>query len=410
MDTLTGKRTRSSTVRRSPKAGATNPRVVAVGVMSGTSCDGIDAVLVDLASVERPHEPRVLAHAYRPYPDGVRRALLRPEVLTTREIAELHYLLSELYARTARAVDPLVRASVCGLHGQTIWHAPHPSSPACTLQIGSSAVLAQRLGIPVVGDLRGADVAWGGQGAPIVPFAHWFFTPKRLAPRLVVNFGGICNVTYVAEDARDVVAYDVGPGMILSDAWARRLGRACDRGGVLSRRGTVIDALVREIAAHPFVRKRPPKSTGREAFGADFFEALFRRWSRADARDVARSLLAATAEILARTVRRDARIGRFSEILLSGGGAKNPVLVHEVAARFGRGAAPSGRGAAPSSAVRISVALEGVFAPQNHECAAMALIAARTLRGLPSSLPRVTGARTACILGHVHAPTIVTRR
>jgi anhydro-N-acetylmuramic acid kinase len=268
------------------------------------------------------------------------------------------------------------------------------------LQIGSSAVLAQALGIPVVGDLRGADVAVGGQGAPIVPFAHWFFTPASACPRLVVNFGGICNLTYVTERVDGVLAYDVGPGMMLSDAFAERAtgGRlGYDRNGELSRSGRVIERLVADVAAHPFVARRPPKSTGREDFGRHFFEPLFRRYQRATSADVARSLLAATANILRRSVERDRRIDPdVGEVLLAGGGGKNPVLALEMRARFPR--------------ANVRVAVDGVFAPEHHEAAAMALIAARTAAGLPSSLPAVTGAPWPVILGHVHAPTLPPRR
>jgi len=247
----------------------------------------------------------------------------------------------------------------------------------------------------VVGDLRGADIALGGQGAPIVPFTHWFFTPAQDAPRLVVNFGGICNFTYVAKRVDEVLAYDVGPGMMLSDAFARRATRgrlSCDRDGMLSRGGRVVERIVEDVAAHPFVQRSPPKSTGREDFGEHFFEPLFHRHRRCRPADVARSLLAATARILRVSVERDRRIpSALGEILLCGGGAKNPVLVSEVRASFGD--------------ATVRVARAGVFAPEHHEPAAMALIAARTLSGLISSLPRVTGAKRAAILGHVHAPS-----
>jgi anhydro-N-acetylmuramic acid kinase len=368
--------------------------VIAIGVMSGTSADGVDAVMIELESVRRAHEPRVLAHAYVPFPRKLRDDLLTVDRLSVARLAALAFELPELYARAVRALPRWRRAAVCGVHGQTVWHAPPPAHPACTLQIGSTAVLAQRLGIPVVGDLRGADVAMGGQGAPIVPFAHWFFTPPDRAPRLVVNFGGICNFTYVAKRANDVLAYDVGPGMMLSDAFARfaTQGRvAYDRSGALSRSGRVLPRIVDDIASHPFVRKKPPKSTGREDFGRQFFEPLFHRYRRVRAEDVARSLLAATARILHDSVARDGGIrGRLREVLLSGGGARNPVLVDEVRSCFD---------------TSVRVASDGVFAPTHHEAAAMALIAARTRAGLASSLPQVTGASRPAILGHVHMPS-----
>jgi anhydro-N-acetylmuramic acid kinase len=373
--------------------------VIAAGVMSGTSADGVDAILIELASATRRHTPRVLAHVHRAYPPSVRDALLHPSRLDVRRIAELHFELPRLYAKAVRALPGAERATVCGMHGQTVWHAPPPLRPACTLQIGSSAALAQWLEIPVVGDLRGADVALGGQGAPIVPFAHWFFSPAAACPRLVVNFGGICNFTYVAKNMGDVFAYDVGPGMMLSDAFAHATsnGRlSFDRNGVLSRSGRVVERVVAEIAAHPFVRRKPPKSTGREDFGRHFFEPIFRRHRRVPAADMARSVLAATARILRSAVERDPRIRSLCELLLSGGGGKNPILVEEVRSCF------------PDAIVRV--ARDGVFAPVHHEAAAMALIAARTMRGLPSALPAVTGATQAAILGHVHAPASLRRR
>jgi anhydro-N-acetylmuramic acid kinase len=368
--------------------------VIAIGVMSGTSADGVDAVLIELESARRRHEPRVLGHAHVPFTKGLHDDLVGVDKLSVGRLAELAFELPEIYARAVRKLPRWRRAQVCGMHGQTVWHAPPPSRPACTLQIGSTAVLAQRLGLPVVGDFRGADIALGGQGAPIVPFAHWFFTPSKKAPRLVVNFGGICNFTYVAKRQEDVLAYDVGPGMMLSDAFASFATRgrlSCDRDGSLSRSGRVVPRIVDEIISHPFVRRKPPKSTGREDFGQQFFEPLFRRHRQSRKEDVARSLLTATARVLHLSVSRDGRIPRrFDEVLLSGGGAKNPVLVDEVRACFG---------------ARVRVAASGVFAPEHHESAAMALIAARTMNRLPSSLPKVTGASRPALLGHVHFPT-----
>ncbi len=368
--------------------------MIALGLMSGTSADGIDAVMLELTSVSRRHEPRILGHAHRPYPARVGRDLLATERLSVPRIAELGFELAELYAQTVRALSGWRRAEVCGMHGQTIWHAPPPRRTPSTLQIGSSAVLAQRLGLPVVADLRGADIALGGQGAPIVPFAHWFFTPPPQTPRIVVNFGGICNFTYVADALNRVLAYDVGPGMMLSDAFARLVthGRMTyDRNGVLSRAGSVIEEIVDDVSSHPFIRRQPPKSTGREDFGRRFFEPLFRRYRRCAREDVARSLLAASARILARAIQCDGRIPRVRQIVLSGGGSKNPVLVAEVRACL--------------DGMEVCTATTGPLAPQHHEPAAVALIAARTLRRLPSSLPSVTGASHAALLGHIHHPT-----
>ena len=367
--------------------------MIAIGIMSGTSCDGVDAIALRLQSASEPHEPEVVAHAHEPYADELRATLLSPESLRVQQIAELHYELPEIYARAAQKLGCVKDAEVCGMHGQTLWHAPPSKHPriASTLQIGSSAVLAHRLGIPVVGDLRGADLAEGGEGAPIVPLSHWFFTPAEARPRLVVNFGGIANVTQVADDPDDVVGYDVGPGMMIADAFAVRATNGaldCDRDGTLSAHGTPLTKLVDAIVAHPFVAASPPKSTGREDFGAAFFEPLLARFAHEEAEDVAASLLFATARCVAIAL----ETARFHprEIVLTGGGAKNPTLVRFVAELI------------PS--VKVRVVDRGVLLPDHHEPAAMALIAARTLAGLPSSLARVTGARRGSRLGHIQWP------
>lgn len=366
--------------------------MIALGIMSGTSCDGADAIALELESTTEPHEPRVVAHAHEPYPRDLREALLRPELLRTPELSELHYVLPELYARAVARLGLTARAAVCGMHGQTIWHAPPSKSPrvASTFQIGSSAVLAHRLGIPVVADLRGADIAEGGEGAPIVPFAHWFFTPASLRPRAIVNVGGISNVTLVTDDPAKVIGFDAGPGMMLVDAFAVRASNGsldCDRDGSLSQGGKVVGSMIDAVLAHPFIAALPPKSTGREDFGSDFATPIFDAHRGLSVADVMTSLIAATARAIAKAVGH----GGFEprEVVVTGGGAKNPTLLSELRSLL-------------SAPVRLVES--GVLLPDHHEPAAVALIAARTLDGLPSSLPSVTGARAASRLGHIHHP------
>ena len=362
--------------------------------MSGTSGDGVDAVAIELDPALRS-SVRVLDHVYEPFPTDLQRSLVDPAKLSAAEVSELHFLLPEYYAKAVRRLSQWQRAAVCGCHGQTLVHQP-PSTGRSTihsLQIGSSAVLAARLELPVVGDVRGADLALGGEGAPLVPMAHWFFCDVERLPQVVVNLGGIANFTWVTEDASDVVSYDVGPGMMLSDAWAVRCSEGkqlCDRNGELSAKGKVVDDVVASVTAHPFVTRPPPRSTGREDFGRDFCQPLFDRWSVYDEGDVARSLLEATAAALEITLSRDRRVTDPSCVVLTGGGAKNPTLVAAMRARL-----------APWP---VEVAGEGPLSPQSHEPAAMAWIAARTFNRLPASLPGVTGARRAAILGHVHYP------
>ena len=367
----------------------------AIGLMSGTSCDGVDAILLELEHVDRRHAPRVLGHVHHPFPDALQEQLRTPEALRIPEISELGYLLAQRYADAVRELPEWQSADVVGMHGQTVWHRP-PSQAggrrSHTLQLGSSATLAHALGLPVVGDMRAADIALGGEGAPIAPLAHWMFTPAEHVGRLVVNVGGIANVTLVTESQGDVLASDVGPGMMITDALARHVSggaQAYDHDGALSAGGRPIAAMVDEILAHPFFSRPVPRSTGREDFGAATLAALLERHAKASAADLLASSLEATARAIVRAATEELR--GVTELVLTGGGALHPGLRARVQAL-----------AAPRPVV---VHDDGPLAPQHHEPAAMALIAARTLHRLPSSLPRVTGARAPAVLGHVAWPT-----
>lgn len=364
--------------------------------MSGTSCDGADAVLLEIDDVHKAGGCRIIGHHWVPFAPGLQTELRQPDKLTVKRIAELTAYLPRIYAQAIEGLSDWQSASCCGMHGQTIWHQPSDKDFPTTLQIGSSAYLAQTLGMPVVGDMRSADVAFGGQGAPIVPYAHWFFLGPDPKPTLVVNLGGMCNITYVTPGLHDVVAFDTGPGMVLSDTWAQMStqGRQnFDKDGTLSEGGKLIEPLLEAIVTHPFVKRRPPKSTGREDFGQDYAVALFKRLVRgALHKDVSYTLLVATLEALRQNIAADSRIKNpITRIILTGGGAHNPTLQAEAETMFPK--------------AEIVVHKDGVMAPQHHEPAAMALIAARTVAGLPSGVPSVTGARRAAILGHVHAPS-----
>ncbi len=378
------------------RASNTGP-ILAVGIMSGTSGDGVDAILLALESERDRHTPRVLDHAHLPFEASLQAELRDPCAMTLPRLSELHAELPRRYAQTVRMLDGWEHCHVVGMHGQTLWHGP-PSAAASlghktpnTLQIGSTSILAEALAKPVVGDLRAADMYYGGEGAPIVPFTHWFFTPRGQSDRLVVNIGGIANVTHVTEALDDVVGYDIGPGMMIADVLARRMSSGdleFDRDGVLSRGGKVSQSIVDHILAHPFFSKPPPRSTGREDFGQAYAERVMERFGDVPDRDLLTSVLAVTAQTIVRTAAVERQGVRC--VLLTGGGAKNPTLVRLVEQGL---------------SLPIERAESGVFAASNHEPAAIALIAARTLAGLPSSLPGVTGASRPAVLGHVARPT-----
>lgn len=366
----------------------------ALGLMSGTSADGVDALLLELDHPDQRHCPRVLGHAYRPFPDELRNTLRAPEQLRVPEISELSYALSARYAETVKAIPQWETADVCGMHGQTVWHRPPSQAKggtAHTLQIGSSGALAQALGLPVVGDMRAADLALGGEGAPIAPLSHWMFTPVQNTGRLVVNVGGIANSTFVAERQQDVLASDIGPGMMITDALAHHVsqGRAhYDHDGELSKGGRPDPAFVEYVLAHPFFSRALPRSTGREDFGASYVQTLLERFGTLAPADLITSALEVTARAIAAVA--TGELTGVTEIVLTGGGALHPRIVGRVEELV------------PCPVV---VHTEGALAPQHHEPAAMALIAARTLHRLPSGLPGVTGASRPAILGHVHWPT-----
>ncbi|KIG12516.1 Anhydro-N-acetylmuramic acid kinase [Enhygromyxa salina] len=369
--------------------------VIAIGTMSGTSGDGVDAVLLELTSVHDRHEPRLLGHAHVPFDAALQAELTNPTSMSLARLSELHAELPRRYAEAIRKLEGWQRCSVVGMHGQTVWHGPPSATQSLghatpnTLQIGSSVVLAEALGKPVVGDLRAADMFHGGEGAPIVPFAHWFFTSAEHAGRLVVNVGGIANITHVTAALDDVVGYDIGPGMMISDCLAQRLSSGdldYDRDGVLSCGGKVDENVVDYVLAHAFFQKPPPRSTGREDFGREYATRLHERFSKVPDRDLLTSVLAVTARAISRAA---AELAGVRDVLLTGGGAKNPTLL-----RLTR----------ESLSLPVERPQGGVFAASCHESAAIGLIAARTVAGLPSSLPRVTGARKACVLGHVAYP------
>lgn len=371
--------------------------VRSIGLMSGTSADGVDAILLQLQDVARPHRPEVLARSSLAFSPQLQAELVRPDDIRPGRLAQLHFQLPQHYADAVRQLPGWQDADCVGMHGQTVAHLPSAGArgPRATLQIGSSAVLAAELGLPVVGDMRAVDVALGGQGAPLVPFCHWFFLAGERRPTLVVNLGGICNLTLVTPEAASVVGYDVGPGMMLSDAHAVRHSAgalACDLDGALSAGGRRLPRLLEAILAHPFLARLPPKSAGREEFGAAFAGSLWAQHVQdAPPADVAFTLVEATVTALWRAVEANPRLrGQFSRLLLAGGGARNPTLRRLVERAFAE--------------VEVAIETDGVLAPHNHEPAAMALIAARTLHGLPSSLAQVTGASAAAVLGHVHAP------
>jgi anhydro-N-acetylmuramic acid kinase len=295
-------------------------------------------------------------------------------------------------------------------HGQTAYHiAPHMASPthpiwrsASTLQIGEPAVMADRLGVRVVSDFRVADMAAGGNGAPLVPFAdfHLFSRPGETV--VVHNIGGVANCTVLPASGRmeDIIAFDTGPGNMIMDALAEHLGtgKAFDCDGALARQGRVIEPLLAEWMRVPYIFLPPPKSTGRELFGRPFVRAALEAYPNAQPADLMATAAMFTARSTAENLARFAlRRWPAREVLLAGGGARNSYLVHLIAGELCR---VCGAGAAP----RVRRLDDTGFPSKARECVAFALLGYARLCAIPANVPQATGARQRVLLGHVTEP------
>jgi anhydro-N-acetylmuramic acid kinase len=376
--------------------------VIVAGVMSGTSADGINVALADL----RGERPRLLllGHLEFPFPPAVRRAILaamNAERARVADLARLNFLLGHLYAGAvlAAARKFKVKVELVGCHGQTLYHQGEAQAflgrrLAVTWQTGEGAVIAARVGAPVISDFRPADMAAGGKGAPLVPFLDYLLCRHERVGRIVQNLGGIANLTAISAGAEpeQVVAFDTGPGNMVMDAVTERLfGRAFDRGGRIAARGRALHEVVSEMLSQPFFRRRPPKTAGREEFGREFVSVFLKRCGRAAKEDVVATATALTAGSIADAIRRFAR-GSYRELIVSGGGAKNPTLVR----MLGEAVAPLG--------LKMRRSDEFGLPSEAKEAVAFAVLAYQTWRQRPGNLPSATGASRPAILGKISYP------
>lgn len=360
-----------------------------VGTLSGTSVDGIDAALVRFTP-----KPEMVASHSLAFPAEVKNDLLALCAPGENEIDRLGRADVTLGRLFAQAVNELLaKAGVAasavraiGSHGQTIRHRPG-FTPAFTLQIGDPNVIAAETGVAVVADFRRKDMALGGQGAPLVPAFHEAVFRSRDKDRVVVNIGGIANLTALPADATAaVLGFDTGPGNTLLDAWARRaLGEPMDRDGALAARGCVAPELLHAFLAEPYFAQAAPKSTGPEQFSVAWRERhLAATGCGVSDADVQATLVALTAQSIADAIRALPKLTR-PDVFICGGGARNPVLMRAL------------RGQLPECVVDVTDAL-GVSSNW-VEALAFAWLARQRVLGLPGNCPRVTGARRAAVLG-----------
>jgi anhydro-N-acetylmuramic acid kinase len=372
------------------------------GLMSGTSLDGVDALLLEVEG-DDPATLQWEIRAFRTVPYSPRRRGMIREALadgTPGRLAMLHAELGEWLAHAflllldQEGIGPREVAAL-GSHGQTIWHdPPRDDRRGATLQLGDPATLAERTGIPVVSDLRSRDVAAGGHGAPLVPWADWIFFRQEGRGRAIQNLGGMGNVTFLpgSGDLADVRAFDTGPGVALLDGaarWASGGGEPWDRDGQRAARGTVDADLLEELLQDDFFREEPPRSTGRERFGESLLRTIVDRLEThrpGEWDDLLATLTALTAESVALSYREFLPVGEIHEVVLTGGGARNPTLV-----RFLEEAL---------SPLPVVVGAEALgMDPDAREAAAFALLAWAHLRGIPGNLPEATGAAGPRVLG-----------
>jgi anhydro-N-acetylmuramic acid kinase len=379
-----------------------------IGLMSGTSLDGVDAALVRIRRGGIGLHLRLEGWDTYPYPGSVRESILQacdPETSSVDLVSGLHYRLGELYARACIRLSkklgvPLNRVDLIGSHGQTVYHNPRPGKETpnpirSTFQIGEPCVIAERTGITTVADFRARDVAAGGDGAPLSPYLHFLLFRRKRETVAVNNIGGISNVTLLPAGGglSDVLAFDTGPGNVLIDLAVEHVtgGKMkMDRDSRIAARGKPNGELVQEWLRHPYFRKRPPKSTGREEFGPDFFSRMVRQAERkkTNGENLVASVTRFTAESIVRSYARFFPKGtRVGEIILCGGGAKNPLLrslIREL-----------------SGIDRVTRTDDHGFPAKSLEAVLMAVLAHETVLGRETNLPGVTGASRPAVLGKI---------
>jgi anhydro-N-acetylmuramic acid kinase len=368
-----------------------------VGLMSGTSADGVDAALVEIEGASTEMRLRMLAFETYPYPQEIAAAVRALKDGNTRDVCEMNFRLGELFAQAALNVIKQAGLKptdvhLIGSHGQTIYHLPDVPPPSrSTLQIGEPAVIAERTGITTVADFRVRDIAAGGFGAPLIPYVDFLLFRKQGRVRALQNIGGIANVTVVPESKEGVFAFDTGPGNILIDEFVRTMTGSkeqFDWNGARARSGRIQEDILRELLDHPYFSLAPPKTTGRELFGPELVKKLAAATPRKRHADMLATLTALTAHSIKLSYERFVfPKTQIDEVILSGGGCRNDYLVELLQSLF-----------AP---IPVNVSDEYGFSADAKEAVGFAILANETIAGNPSNLPSATGASHAVVLGKI---------
>lgn len=370
----------------------------AIGLMSGTSSDGVDAVLVRI----KGHGPQLLmkliAHRHFPFATGFRDRLLS-EHLSAKDVCLFNFELGDRMAEAAKAMVSVakeggVTVDFVGSHGHTVGHYPPPgNSPFGTLQIGEPALIAEATGLPVVSDFRPRDMAAGGQGAPLVPYADWLLFRKLDHPTACLNIGGIANFTLVTKELDDVVAFDSGPGNMVIDGAVRLLSRGeheMDTDGAAAAEGEIVDEFLEYLLGHRYFDKVPPKSTGREEFGVSVYlrDAIMARKDDHSYNDLVATVTLSVARSIGDSFKRFIRPKLDVEhIIVSGGGAKNKTLIKWIQREL--------------PGIRVFTSDQYGIPSAAREAIAFAILGNETLLGVPNNVPQATGARHAVVMGKI---------
>jgi anhydro-N-acetylmuramic acid kinase len=384
--------------------------LLVLGLMSGTSADGIESALVRISGAPPKLKSKLLGHASLPIPKPIRQKILQiaeGTPIPTSEISQLNFLLGQLFAEAAIATCkklrvPLKSLDLIASHGQTIFHQGPPipflgARTSSTLQIGEPSIIAARTGVTTVGDFRPADMAAGGQGAPLVPFADYLLYRHGKLGRVSLNLGGIANVTVIPAAAKpqDVFAFDTGPANMVIDALVSHFSKGCqryDRGGNLAMQGRDIQELLDELLQDPFIYQPPPKSTGREYYGQNYLKKLLQSGRRyhAQPNDLIRvaTVFTLTSIVVALNLFVLPKV-KIKQVIVSGGGAQNTLMMQILGNRL------------KSEGVEIVRSSKLGVPEQSKEAYAFALLAYETFHHRPSNLPSATGATRPAILGKI---------
>ncbi|OZN25591.1 anhydro-N-acetylmuramic acid kinase [Actinobacillus seminis] len=367
-----------------------------IGVMSGTSLDGIDVALVNFAKNSPRFLPQLVAAEMQPMPQDLRRRLhelLRSGQTDLQQLGELDHRLGLLYAQSinqflAKHQLNAEQIQAIGCHGQTIWHAPQGSYPF-TMQIGDANLIAAHTNITTVADFRRKDMAYGGQGAPLVPAFHRALFARDDRITVVLNIGGISNITQLIPEM-PVIGYDTGPGNALLDSWIeKQLGKPYDHDAQWAKTGKIHTALLSELLKEPYFEHPPPKSTGRELFNLTWLDKKLQHFSTILPQDVQATLLEFTAQCNAQVLRQLGGQCELPKVLMvCGGGAKNPLLMQRLTRLL-----PEWHVATTSD-----FGLDADYV----EAAAFAWLAYQRMYNLSGNLPSVTGAKRAVSLGVIY--------